>query len=144
LYFYNMRYGDDPDLKGDVNVRAHGSEAIMVKEQAAQRQAQFLQMALQSPVVEQVVGMDGIAELLRQMAKQLELNPDKIVPPVEIIKQKMANQQAQQQAQQQAAMAQQMGQAQSGGTPPKPTMGAQLMNGAPVANNFAPQAGVSS
>jgi hypothetical protein len=144
LYFYNMRYGDDPDLKGDVNVRAHGAEAIMVKEQAAQRQAQFLQMALQSPVVEQVVGMDGIAELLRQMAKQLELNPDKIVPPVEIIKQKMANQQAQQQAEQQAAMAQQMGQAQAGGTPPKPTMGAQLMNGAPVANNFAPQAGVGS
>lgn len=143
LYYYNMRYGDDPDLKGDINIIARGATSLVVKEQAQVRQNQFLQIALQSPVVQQVVGMEGIAELLRQSAKTLDLNPDHIVPPIEIIKQRMAQQQ-QAMAQQQMMMAQQGGQAQAGGTPPAPSGGAQLANGAPVTNNFAPLPGVGS
>lgn len=141
LYFYNMRYGSDPDLKGDVNCRARGAASLVQKEQAQVRQNQFLQIALQSPVVQQVVGMEGIAELLRQSAKTLDLNPDLIVPPVEIIKQRMLMQQ--QMAQQQQMQADQAsGQSQAGGSPPAPAPGAQLGNGAPVTNNFAPQAGI--
>lgn len=143
LYYYNMRYGDDPDLKGDINIIARGATSLVVKEQAQVRQNQFLQIALQSPIVQQVVGMEGIAELLRQSAKTLDLNPDHIVPPIEIIKQRMAQQQ-QAMAQQQMMLAQQNGQAQAGGTPPAPGSGAQLANGAPVANNFAPIPGVGS
>ena len=143
LYYYNMRYGDDPDLKGDINIIARGATSLVVKEQAQVRQNQFLQIALQSPIVQQVIGMEGIAELLRQSAKTLDLNPDHIVPPIEIIKQKMAQQQ-QAMAQQQMMMAQQGGQAQAGGTPPAPSSGAQLANGAPVTNNFAPLPGVGS
>jgi len=142
LYFYNMRYGTDPDLKGDINVRAKGAASLVQKEQAQVRQNQFLQIALQSPVVQQVVGMEGIAELLRQSAKTLDLNPDLIVPPVEVIKQRMINEQAMQQQQMQAAQA--GGQVQAGGSAPAPRPGAQLQNGAPVANNFAPQAGIAS
>lgn len=143
LYYYNMRYGDDPDLKGDINIIARGATSLVVKEQAQVRQNQFLQIALQSPIVQQVIGMEGIAELLRQSAKTLDMNPDHIVPPVEIIKQRMAQQQ-QAMAQQQMMMAQQNGQAQAGGTPPAPSNGAQLQNGAPVTNNFAPMIGVGS
>jgi hypothetical protein len=143
LYYYNMRYGDDPDLKGDINIIARGATSLVVKEQAQVRQNQFLQIALQSPIVQQVIGMEGIAELLRQSAKTLDMNPDHIVPPVEIIKQRMAQQQ-QAMAQQQMMMAQQNGQAQAGGTPPAPNSGAQLQNGAPVTNNFAPMIGVGS
>lgn len=143
LYFYNMRYGTDPDLKGDVNVRARGAASLVQKEQAQVRQNQFLQIALQSPAVQQVIGMEGIAELLRQAAKTLDLNPDHIVPPVEILKQRMANE-AQMAQQQQAQMAQQNGQSAAGGTPPIQQPGAQLQNGAPVANNFAPAAGIGS
>ena len=143
LYFYNMRYGDDPDLKGDVQIIARGATALIIKEQAQMRQNQFLQIALQSPVVQQVIGMEGIAELLRQSAKTLDMNPDNIVPPVEILKQRMAN--AQQAAmQQQMMLNQQNGQAQAGGSAPAPEGGAKLMNGAPVTNNFAPQAGIAS
>lgn len=142
LYFYNMRYGTDPDLKGDINVRAKGAASLVQKEQAQVRQNQFLQIALQSPIVQQVVGMEGIAELLRQSAKTLDLNPDLIVPPVEIIKQRMINEQQAGQIQAQAAQA--GGQAQAGGSAPAPRPGAQLQNGAPVANNFAPQAGIPS
>ena len=142
LYFYNMRYGTDPDLKGDINVRAKGAASLVQKEQAQVRQNQFLQIALQSPIVQQVVGMEGIAELLRQSAKTLDLNPDLIVPRVEVIKQRMINEQAMQQQQMQAA--QTGGQVQAGGSAPAPRPGAQLQNGAPVANSFAPQAGIAS
>jgi hypothetical protein len=145
LYFYNMRYGDDPDLKGDVNIVARGAVSLLVKEQAQMRQTQFLQVALSNPMTAQIVGVEGIAELLRQSAKTLDLNPDNIVPPIEIIKARMA--QAQQQAamqQQQLDMAQQNGQAQSGGTPPNARPGATLENGAPVTNNFAPMSGIGS
>jgi hypothetical protein len=142
LYFYNMRYGTDADLKGDINVRAKGAASLVQKEQAQVRQNQFLQIALQSPIVQQVVGMEGIAELLRQSAKTLDLNPDLIVPPVEIIKQRMINEQAMQQQQMQTAQI--GGQVQAGGSAPAPRPGAQLQNGAPVANNFAPQAGIAS
>ncbi len=143
LYFYNMRYGDDPDLKGDVNIVARGAVSSMIKEQAQMRQNQFLQIALSNPITQQIVGVEGIAELLRQAAKTLDLNPDNIVPPVEIIKARM--QQAQNMAaQQQMMLEQQNGQAQAGGTPPNARPGATLQNGAPVANNFAPMGGVAS
>lgn len=138
LYFYNMRYGDDPDLKGDVQIVARGASALIIKEQAQMRQNQFLQIALSSPVVQQVVGMEGIAELLRQSAKTLDLNPDRVVPPVEVLKQRMAQAQAQAIAQQQAQLAM------SGGQPAAPQEGATLQNGAPVTNNFQALQGVGS
>ena len=146
LYFYNMRYGDDPDLKGDVNIVARGAVSLLVKEQAQMRQNQFLQIALSNPLTQQIVGVEGIAELLRQAAKTLDLNPDNIVPPVEIIKARMQQQaqQAMAMQQQQLAMEQQNGQAAAGGTPPNAQPGATLANGAPVTNNFAPIGGVSS
>jgi hypothetical protein len=146
LYFYNMRYGDDPDLKGDVNIVARGATSLLVKEQAQMRQNQFLQIALSNPITQQIVGVEGIAELLRQSAKTLDLNPDNIVPPVEIIKARMAQQAQQAQAaqQQQLALEQQNGQAQAGGTPPNARPGATLETGAPVTNNFAPLQGVGS
>jgi hypothetical protein len=143
LYYYNMRYGTDPDLKGDVNIIARGAVSLIVKEQAQVRQSQFLQIALTSPAAQQIIGIEGIAELLRQGAKTLDMNPDRIVPPVEIIKQRMAQAQAAQLAQQQQ-LAQATGQVEAGGTPPNPSPGAQLENGAPVTNNFAAIPGVGS
>jgi nitrogenase molybdenum-iron protein alpha/beta subunit len=141
LYYYNMRYSDDADLKGDIRIQARGAASLLEKEAAQQRRNEFLTVALNSPVVQQVIGMEGIAELLRQAAKTLDMNVDEIVPSEYIIKQKEAAAQAQQAQMQDAQMqemAQKSGQSQAGGTPPAaPTGGAQLMNGAPVVNNFA-------
>jgi len=141
LYYYNMRYSDDPDLKGDVNIQALGAASLMEKEAVAQRQNEFLSIALNSPVVQEVIGMEGTAALLRQAAKRLDMNTDEIVPPVDVIKRKVAEAAAQQAAQQEAMMAeqqQQNGQAQAGGTPPAPGGGAELMDGSPVVNQFQP------
>lgn len=135
LYYYNMRYSDDPDLKGDVDIVARGASSIMEKEAAQQRRNEFLTVALNSPAAQQVVGMEGIAELLRQAASTLDMNVDKIVPSPEIMKQRQQEQVMQQQ-QMMLAQSQQNGQAQAGGTPPAAPGGQDLMDGAPVVNRF--------
>lgn len=140
LYFYNMKFSDDPDLKGDVSIQPLGAASLVEKELIAQRQNEFLAVALNSPVAQQVMGLEGTANLLRQAAKRLDMNPDKVVPSEMTMKNRMA-----QEAAMQAAMMQQqqmMGQAEAGGTPPAeppgmPSPGAQLATGAPVVNRFS-------
>lgn len=138
LYYYNMRYSDDADLKGDVDIVARGAASVLEKEQAQQRRNEFLSIALNSPAAQQVVGMEGIAELLRQAAGTLDMNVDKIVPSAEAMKVKQAEA-TQQQAMAQAAELtnQQQGNPQQGGTPQAAPGGAQLMNGAPVTDQFS-------
>lgn len=141
LYYYNMRYSDDPDLKGDVNIVANGAEALMAQEQTQQRRNEFLQLVLQNEIAHQVVGMEGIAALIRENAKTLGMNVNDIVPPLEILKQMWAQQQAaQQQAMSQQGSAQQTpGVSAPGGTTPALNgPGQTLQDGRPVTNNFTP------
>jgi hypothetical protein len=134
-YYYNMRYGDDPDLKGDVMIVARGAMSMATKETAQVRMNEFLQVALTSPVVQQIIGMEGVAELLRPTVKRLDVNPDKVVPTLAVIRQKAAVA-----AMQQMLMAQQgpPGQPGQGGSPEKPDTGEKLQNGAPTTDNFSP------
>lgn len=80
LYQDNLRYSDDPDLIGDVNIIATGANSLVIKEAEAIRRNEFLQLVLNSPVAQQIVGMNGLAELLRDSAKNLSGNVDRIVP----------------------------------------------------------------
>ena len=80
LYQDNLRYSEDPDLVGDVNIIATGATSLVVKEAEAVRRNEFLQVVLNSPVAQQIVGMDGTAELLRDQAKNLSGNVDRVVP----------------------------------------------------------------
>ena len=81
LYHDNLRYAmDDPDMVGDLHVSARGASSLVVKEAEAIRRNEFLQLVLNSPVAQQIVGMDGAAELLRDAALNLNTNPDRIVP----------------------------------------------------------------
>ena len=142
LYYYNMRYAEDPELKGDVNIVARGANSLIAKDAAQIRRNEFL-AATANPIDMQIVGLPGRAAILRESVKTLDMDPDKIVPPPEVL---AARQAAQQQAQAQA-MAAQGGApgapgapAQPGmGTPAKPTMNGQvLQNGAPITDNFSP------
>jgi len=130
LYYYNMRYSEDPDLKGDVNIQALGAASLMEKEAVAQRQNEFLTVALNSPIAQQVLGIEGVAGLLRQAAKRLDMNVDDIVPSEDVMKRKAAEAQAMAQMQAMAPP--------NAGTPPAPGGGAELMDGAPVVNRFQP------
>ena len=85
LYFHNMQHADDPDLKGDVNIVARGANSLVVKDAAQVRRNEFLQVVLASPVVQQIVGMQGIAALLHEQAKTLDMDADSIVPSPEAL-----------------------------------------------------------
>ena len=86
LYFHNMQHAEDPDLKGDVNIVARGANSLVVKDAAAVRRNEFLQVVLASPVVQQIVGMQGLAALLHEQAKTLDMDADEIVPTPEAMK----------------------------------------------------------
>lgn len=129
LYYYDMRYLKDPDIAGDLNIVARGALSLSNKESAQVRRNEFL-AATANPIDMQIIGMEGRAELLRQAAKTLDMNPDRVVPPVSVLKAKAA---AQAMIQQQMAAPQQAEAPQVGG-------GQELMNGAPVTDNFSPAA----
>lgn len=96
LYHHNLRYHPDPDTTGDLRVVATGAMSLVVKEAEAVRRNEFLQLVLNSPVAQQIVGLPGTAELLRDAALNLKGNVDKIVPPREIIEEMVKRQQEQQ------------------------------------------------
>ena len=137
LYYHNMRYADDPDLKGAVNVVARGAMSLTTKESAQVRRNEFLAQT-NNPTDMQIIGLEGRAEILRASLSTLDMNPDKIIPPLSVIKDKQAAVQQQQAAQ--AAEAQGPGTAGAPGAPaqPAPGSGQALANGAPVTNNFQP------
>lgn len=148
LYYYNMRYSDDPDLKGDVKIVARGAMSLAVKEAAQVRRNEFLQ-ATANPIDMQIIGLEGRAEVLRSAAKALDMNTDKVVPPVAVIKERVAMQQMAQAQQEQAQTEQsqvdgakedQMRQAKLENMQARTAQTNQqrLMNGAPVTDNYAP------
>lgn len=104
LYQHNLRYSQDPDLIGDVSIVAKGAMSLVAKEAAAVRRNEFLQVVLTNPVAQQIVGLPGTTELIRDAAKQLDMPVDKIVPTREEIEQMVAMQQQQQAMMMQAAM----------------------------------------
>ena len=93
-------------------------------EAAQVRRNEFL-AATGNPVDLQIMGIEGRAEILREAAKGLNLNPDKVIPSLSVLKQRAAMAQMAAMQQQQAAAAQGNGQ--------------ELMDGAPVTDNYSPK-----
>ena len=106
LYQHNLRYNADPDMLGDVRVVAKGAMSLVSREAAAVRRNEFLQVVLGSPVAQEIVGPLGAAELLRENAKLLDVNPDRLVPTREELEQRLQQQAMVQQAMMQMQMAQ--------------------------------------
>jgi hypothetical protein len=104
LYQDNLRYSKDPDLIGDVKAVAKGATSLVVKEAEAIRRNEFLQLVLNSPVAQQIVGMDGAAELLREQARSLSGNVNRIVPDRPTLTAMQTLQQQNAQLQEQLAM----------------------------------------
>lgn len=101
-YQRNLRYATDPDLIGDVQIVARGAMSLVVKEAESVRKTEFLRLVLESPVAQQIVGLPGTAELMRDLAGNLNTNVDRLVPSREDVEKQ------QQMAQQQMAAMQQM------------------------------------
>ena len=105
-YQRNLRYSNDPDLIGDIQIVAKGAMSLVVKEAESVRKTEFLRLVLESPVAQQIVGLPGTAELLRDLAGNLNTNVDRLVPSREDVQKQQALAQQQEQEmmmQQQAA-----------------------------------------
>jgi hypothetical protein len=115
-YQRNLRYSDDPDLIGDVQIVARGAMSLVVKEAEAVRKTEFLRLVLESPVAQQIVGLPGTAELMRDLAGNLNANVDRLVPSREDVQKQQEMAQQQQMMQQQMMAAQQAANLQADGS----------------------------
>jgi len=74
FFSFNMQFDFDESIRGDLEVKASGTESLMANEVRSQRLMQFLQVA-QNPVLAPFAKMDYI---IREIAKSMDLDPDKI------------------------------------------------------------------
>lgn len=142
LYDWNMQWSDDPELKGDVQIVTRGATSIMLKESAQIRRTEFLNIVASSPVLSQIVGMEGIATLLREAAKTLDMpNVDRIVPDGDKLRLMQQIQQNMMAANaQNAPQDGQNGQNAAQKPAARPNnSGQELTNGQPITDNFSPQ-----
>lgn len=76
---YNMRFDPDESIKGDLFCVAKGAVNLAVKETAEVRRIEFLN-ATANPIDFQVMGLDGRANVLREVAKSLQMPELQVVP----------------------------------------------------------------
>jgi hypothetical protein len=74
FFAFNMQFDYDNEIKGDLEVKASGTESLMANEVRSQRLMQFLQVA-QAPTLAPFAKMDYI---IREIAKSMDLDPDKV------------------------------------------------------------------
>jgi len=113
LYLHNMMYDDDPYIKGDFKVVAKGAIGLIHKEALQMRRNEFL-MATANPIDSNIVGPEGRAYLLRELARGLQMDTEKIVPNQDTMRQQSVQAQAQMLAEQ---MLQQLAAAQQAPAP---------------------------
>ena len=75
FFNFNMQFDYDDEIKGDLDVKARGTESLMANEVRSQRLMQFLGV-VQNPVLAPFAKMDYI---IREIAKSMDLDPDKLV-----------------------------------------------------------------
>ena len=75
FFNFNMQFDFDDSIKGDLEVKAQGTESLMANEVRSQRLMQFLQIT-QNPTLAPFSKMDYI---IREIAKSMDLDPDKLV-----------------------------------------------------------------
>lgn len=75
LFQFNMQFSFDKDIKGDLEVKARGTESLMANEVRSQRLMQFIQVT-SSPQLAPFAKMDYI---ITEIARSLDLDPEKVV-----------------------------------------------------------------
>jgi hypothetical protein len=78
-FIYNMRYDEDEQIKGDAQVVAKGAINLAVKETVNLRRIEFL-TATANPLDAEIMGKEGRAVILREVAKGLQMPVDEVVP----------------------------------------------------------------
>lgn len=131
-FTFAMRYVADPDIKGDLQVYARGAMSLVVKDAAAARRNEFLQITA-NPFDMEIIGKEGRANILREQSKALDMDAE-VIPSVTAVR--LQQYQAAQQAQQAALAGPAPGQPGSQDSAQMPGANKQLMDGAPVTQSF--------
>lgn len=79
FYYFNMQFDHDSDIKGDLEVKARGTESLMANEVRSQRLLQFLQV-VSNPVLAPFAKFPVI---VREIATSLGLDPEKVANSME-------------------------------------------------------------
>jgi hypothetical protein len=74
LFRFNMQFNFNPEIKGDLEVKARGTESLMANEVRSQRLMGFLQVA-SNPSLAPFAKFDYI---IREIAKAMDLDPEKV------------------------------------------------------------------
>ena len=74
FFRFNMQFDFDPAIKGDLEVKARGTESLMANEVRSQRLMQFLQVA-SNPALAPFAKFQYI---ISEIAKSMDLDPDKV------------------------------------------------------------------
>ncbi len=74
FFAFNMQFDFDPEIKGDLEVSARGTESLMAGEVRSQRLMQFLGI-VSNPILAPFAKLDII---VREIAKSLDLEPEKV------------------------------------------------------------------
>ena len=79
FFNFNMQFDFDPEIKGDLEVVARGTESLMANEVRSQRLMQFLQIA-SAP---SLMPFAKFSYIIREIAKSMDLDPDKVTNNME-------------------------------------------------------------
>ena len=74
FFRFNMQFDFDKEIKGDLEVKARGTESLMANEVRSQRLMQFLQVA-SNPALAPFAKFQYV---IREIAKSMDLDPDKV------------------------------------------------------------------
>jgi hypothetical protein len=99
FYDWNMQFNPNELIKGDFQVDARGSSALMVKEMQSQQLMQFAQF-FAHPAFAPIL-LSKAPQMIRKIAESMRLAADEVVPTDEEIAQLQQQQAAEQQGQQQ-------------------------------------------
>ena len=79
FFSFNMQFDFDPNIRGDLEVKARGTESLMANEVRSQRLMQFLQIASQPSLMP----FAKFPYIIREIAKSMDLDPDKVTNNLE-------------------------------------------------------------
>lgn len=71
---------DDVSIRGDVEIRSVGLIGKALKAQRDSARVQLFNLALNSQVLQQIIGVKGLTELFRPSLVDIDVNPDDVLP----------------------------------------------------------------
>ena len=78
-----LLYSDDQDIKGDCDVMPDGVMGKILRAQQEQQRIQMLQLITGNQFLLQLVGPKGLISLLRPSIRDIDVNPDDVLPSEE-------------------------------------------------------------